>query len=85
MHLDEDAAHAPDVEGSVVIGGAEEDVGWPVPQGHHLVRVGVGGDGFRASQACRIILSKFEPDSPFKMVRHQNQHFQDSFQILTRV
>ena len=51
MHLDEDAGHAPDVEGGVVVGGAEEDVGRPVPQGHHLVRVRVRGDGFRASEA----------------------------------
>ena len=51
MHLDEDAADAPDVERGVVVGGAEEDVGRAVPQRHHLVRVRVRGDGFRAGQA----------------------------------
>ena len=51
VHLDEDAADAPDVERGVVVGGAEEDVGRAVPQRHHLVRVRVRGDGFRAGQA----------------------------------
>ena len=50
VHLDEDAPDAPDVERGVVVGGAEEDVGRPVPQRHHLVRVRVGRDGFRAGK-----------------------------------
>ena len=51
VHLDEDAADAPDVERGVVVGRAEEDVGRAVPQGHNLVRVRVRRHRFRTGQA----------------------------------
>ena len=43
-HLVENAANPPHINGGGVLGGAKQDVGRPVPQGHHLVAVGLGRD-----------------------------------------
>ncbi len=40
-HLEEDAAHAPQVNRQRVVGGAAKDVRWAVPQRHYLI-----GEGF---------------------------------------
>lgn len=50
-HLHEDAAHPPHVQRGGVLRAAEEDVGRPVPQGDHLVGVGVAGHGLGPGQA----------------------------------
>ena len=38
-HLVENAAHAPHINGGGVLGGAQQHVRRPVPEGHHLVAV----------------------------------------------
>mmetsp|Transcript_56948 Transcript_56948/g.180181 ORF Transcript_56948/g.180181 Transcript_56948/m.180181 type:complete len:344 (+) Transcript_56948:281-1312(+) len=50
-HLRKDAPHAPHVHGGGVVGGAEQDLGGAVPQGHDLVGVGFDGHGEGAAQA----------------------------------
>ena len=49
-HLVENAAHTPHIDGGGVLGGAEQDVRRPVPQGHHLVTVGLGGHTLGSGQ-----------------------------------
>ena len=40
-HLVKNASDTPHVDRGRVLGGAQEDVGWPVPEGDHLVGVGL--------------------------------------------
>lgn len=41
-HLVENASHAPHINGGGVLGGAQQHVRRPVPEGHHLVTVRLG-------------------------------------------
>ena len=49
----------PDIERGGVVGGAEEDVRRPVPEGDDLVGVRVRRNGFGASETCKKITKKF--------------------------
>ena len=50
-HLREDAADTPDVDGTRILVGAQEDLGGAVPEGHYLVGVHAHGDAKGAGQA----------------------------------
>lgn len=51
-HFEENAAHAPQIDVAGILGGAEQHVGRPIPEGDHLVGISLDGNGFGASQAC---------------------------------
>ncbi len=59
-HLVENATDAPHVDGGRVLGRAQQDVGRPVPEGDHFVRVGLRGNGFGAREAeIRQLIKKY--------------------------
>ena len=49
-HLIENATHAPHINGGGVLRGPEQHVRGSVPEGDHLVAVGLGGDTLCSSQ-----------------------------------
>ena len=50
-HLVENAANSPHINRGGILGGSQEDIWRPVPQGHNLVAVGLGGDRLSSSQS----------------------------------
>jgi hypothetical protein len=50
-HFGKDTAHAPNVDRGTVLATAHQNIRRPVPQRHHLVRVGAYGDTEGSSQA----------------------------------
>ena len=55
-HLVENASNAPHVDGCGVLCRAKKDIWRSVPQSHHLIRIGFGGDRLRSGQAeiCQL-------------------------------
>ena len=50
-HLCEDATNGPDVDRTGVLGGAQQDLRGPIPQGHDLVGVDADGNSEGARKA----------------------------------
>lgn len=63
-HFVENASDPPHINGGGVLRGAQEDIWRSVPEGHHLVAVGLGGDALGAGQAKVRKLKYLNINSP---------------------